>query len=148
MISFWNWESQTGININILVLALNVLLFWAILIITEMGLIKLAGIKLNELRFGSKVKEPTQVDTDVQQEKDTVSNNYVNNNVMKVYNLSKKFGNFDAVRGLTFGVREKVREVEPKITIPLTHVYRSASVCLGSTEPGRRQPSGCSQETR
>ena len=31
----------------------------------------------------------------------------MNNNVMKVINLTKKFGRFDAVRGLTFGVREK-----------------------------------------
>ena len=29
-------------------------------------------------------------------------------NAMTVCNLSKKFGNFDAVRGLTFGVRDKV----------------------------------------
>ena len=27
---------------------------------------------------------------------------------MTVCNLSKKFGSFDAVRGLTFGVRDKV----------------------------------------
>ena len=29
-------------------------------------------------------------------------------NAMTVCNLSKKFGSFDAVRGLTFGVRDKV----------------------------------------
>ena len=28
---------------------------------------------------------------------------------MTVCNLSKKFGSFDAVRGLTFGVRDKVK---------------------------------------
>merc|ERR1719154_416562 len=31
---------------------------------------------------------------------------FLNNNLMKVVNLTKKFGSFDAVRGLTFGVRE------------------------------------------
>ena len=31
---------------------------------------------------------------------------------MTVCNLSKKFGSFDAVRGLTFGVRDKVNSFE------------------------------------
>ena len=44
------------------------------------------------------------LDEDVQEEKDSV---HQSSNMMKVLDLSKKFGKFDAVRGLTFGVREK-----------------------------------------
>ena len=36
------------------------------------------------------------------------SNHLQTRNAMTVCNLSKKFGSFDAVRGLTFGVRDKV----------------------------------------
>jgi len=104
MLSFWTWESLTGININVVILAVNVLIFWAILIFTELNITKLLWIKIKEMVYGSKVAVPQNVDSDVKLEKDTV---FQTNNAMTVCNLSKKFGSFDAVRGLTFGVRDK-----------------------------------------
>merc|ERR1712156_93908 len=65
---------------------------------------KLLWIKIKEMVYGSKVAVPQNVDSDVKLEKDTV---FKTNNAMTVCNLSKKFGSFDAVRGLTFGVRDK-----------------------------------------
>jgi ATP-binding cassette subfamily A (ABC1) protein 3 len=103
-LSFWTWDSQTGININIVILAVNVLIFWTVLIFTELNITKLLWIKMKEVVYGSKVAMPSNIDSDVKQEKDTV---FQTRNAMTVCNLSKKFGNFDAVRGLTFGVRDK-----------------------------------------
>ena len=71
-LSFWTWDSQTGININIVILAVNVLLFWAVLIFTELNIIKLLWIKMKEMVYGSKVEMPNNIDSDVKLEKDTV----------------------------------------------------------------------------
>ena len=71
-LSFWTWDSQTGININIVMLAVNVLLFWAVLIFTELNITKLLWIKMKEMVYGSKVSMPNNVDSDVKLEKDTV----------------------------------------------------------------------------
>ena len=70
--SFWTWDSQTGININIVILAVNVLIFWAVLIFTELNITKLLWIKMKEVVYGSKVAMPSNIDSDVKQEKDTV----------------------------------------------------------------------------
>ena len=72
MLSFWTWESLTGININVVILAVNVLIFWAILIFTELNITKLLWIKIKEMVYGSKVAVPQNVDSDVKLEKDTV----------------------------------------------------------------------------
>ena len=72
MLSFWTWESLTGININVVILAVNVLIFWAILIFTELNITKLLWIKIKEMVYGSKVTVPQNVDSDVKLEKDTV----------------------------------------------------------------------------
>ena len=71
-LSFWTWDSQTGININIVILAVNVLIFWAVLIFTELNITKLLWIKMKEVVYGSKVAMPSNIDSDVKQEKDTV----------------------------------------------------------------------------
>ena len=71
-LSFWTWDSQTGININVVILAVNVLLFWAVLIFTELNITKLLWIKMKEMVYGSKVSMPNNVDSDVKLEKDTV----------------------------------------------------------------------------
>ena len=102
--SYWNFDYQKGINIDVIILCINVVIFWVILIFIETNVIKKGYIKLMEMYHGSRVSAPAVVDDDVQREKDSI---YMNNNVMKVINLTKKFGRFDAVRGLTFGVREK-----------------------------------------
>ena len=104
MLPLWTWEPLSGLNIDFSVLAINVILFWTILILIEMDLVKRLWIKVKELVYGNKVTYPRHVDEDVQTEKDTV---FSEKNMMKVCNLSKKFGHFDAVRGLTFGVRDK-----------------------------------------
>ena len=72
MLSFWTWESLTGININVVILAVNVLIFWAILIFTELNITKLLWIKIKEMVYGSKVEVPQNVDSDVKLEKDNV----------------------------------------------------------------------------
>ena len=71
-LSFWTWDSQSGININLVILAVNVLLFWTILIFTELNITKLLWIKMKEMVYGSKVSMPNNVDSDVKLEKDTV----------------------------------------------------------------------------
>ena len=71
-LSFWTWDSQTGININMVILAVNVLIFWAVLIFTELNITKLLWIKMKEMVYGSKVAMPSNIDSDVKQEKDTV----------------------------------------------------------------------------
>ena len=71
-LSFWTWDSQSGININLVILAVNVLLFWTILIFTELNITKLVWIKMKEMVYGSKVEMPNNVDSDVKLEKDSV----------------------------------------------------------------------------
>ena len=80
-LSFWTWDSQSGININLVILAVNVLLFWTILIFTELNITKLLWIKMKEMVYGSKVEMPSNVDSDVKLEKDSVfqvKNNQLN----------------------------------------------------------------------
>jgi len=102
--SYWNFDNQKGINIDIIILCINALICWVILAFIETNLIKKGFIKLMECFYGSTVSTPAIIDDDVQNEKESI---YLNNNMMKVINLTKKFRKFDAVRGLTFGVREK-----------------------------------------
>ena len=102
--SYWNFDYQDGIYIDVILLCINAIICWVILIFAETNLIKKGYIKLMERIHGSTVSTPTVVDDDVQKEKESI---YLENNLMKVINLTKKFGSFDAVRGLTFGVREK-----------------------------------------
>ena len=102
--SYWTFDKLNGINIDVIILCVNVVLFWVILIFIETNVIKKGWIKLKEMIYGSEVSRPEVVDEDVQKERDSI---FLNNNLMKVVNLTKKFGKFDAVRGLTFGVREK-----------------------------------------
>ena len=102
--SFWTWDHGSGIYIDIVILCIDFVLFWSILIFTETNILKKIYIWLQELLYGSKVAPEENLDADVQQEKDSI---YENPNMMRVINLSKKFGKFDAVRGLTFGVRKK-----------------------------------------
>ena len=71
-LSFWTWDSQSGININLVILAVNVLVFWTILIFTELNITKLLWIKMKEMVYGSKVEMPSNVDSDVKLEKDSV----------------------------------------------------------------------------
>ena len=102
--SYWTFDYQKGINIDVIIMCVNVAVFWLILIFIETNVIKKGWIKLTEMYYGSRVSPPTVIDDDVQKERDSV---FLNNNMMKVVNLTKKFKRFDAVRGLTFGVREK-----------------------------------------
>ena len=102
--SFWTWDYGSGIYIDILMLCADIVIFWIILFFIETNVIKYGLIKMQEIFHGSKVVPETRLDEDVQVEKDLVQQNA---NRMRVTDLTKKFGKFDAVRGLTFGVREK-----------------------------------------
>jgi len=104
MQSYWTFDSATGINIDVIILIINFLISWTFLVFIETDLIKTGWVKLMEKLYGNQVSLSVQIDDDVKREKDNVSQN---NNVMSVHNLAKKFKSFDAVRDLTFGVREK-----------------------------------------
>ena len=102
--SYWTWDHGSGIYIDILILCADIVIFWIILFFIEANIIKYTLIKFGELFHGSEVTPELHLDEDVQEEKDSVLQNA---NMMRVMDLTKKFGKFDAVRGLTFGVREK-----------------------------------------
>ena len=73
-----------------------------------------------------------------------IFNNHINNNVMKVCNLTKKFGRFDAVRGLTFGVRDKVY----KVSVHTQSFLRSVLDCLVSMVQEKPRLSACLLEMK
>ena len=61
--------------------------------------------RLKEKILGTHVELPDEIDDDVKAEEDTIFSNQ--DNLIRVVNLSKKFGRLEAVRGLTFGVRRE-----------------------------------------
>ena len=105
MKSYWTWDKLDGINIDVVILAVDCLLFWTLLVMIEAGYLKKGWTKLKEKMYGASVERPVSVDDDVKTEEESVYNN--EDNLMRVVNLTKKFGKFSAVRGLTFGVRKE-----------------------------------------
>ena len=105
MKSYWTWDKLDGINIDVVILAVDCLLFWTLLVMIEAGYLKKGWTKLKEKMYGASVERPESVDDDVKTEEESVYNN--EDNLMRVVNLTKKFGKFSAVRGLTFGVRKE-----------------------------------------
>ena len=102
--SYWTFDYVYGINIDIIILTIDVFLFWTILTLLETNHLKVSWSKMKERYYRSSVHRPGQEDDDVQKEKDSVYSN--KDNLMRVVNLTKRFARFEAVRGLTFGVRK------------------------------------------
>lgn len=118
--SYWTFDYVYGINIDIIILSIDIVLFWVILTLIETNLLNIGWTKLKEKYYGASVSSTAQVDDDVQKEKDSIyANNdnlmrvrrmlclpFLHNDNCQVINLTKKFDKFEAVRGLTFGVRK------------------------------------------
>ena len=101
--SFWTFDLILGINIDVIILCIDIVLFWIILALIETNILSKAWTKIKESYYGKTVVRPTNIDDDVKKEQESVYNN--NDNLMRIINLSKRFNKFDAVRGLSFGVR-------------------------------------------
>ena len=101
----WTWQPLLGINIDVVILFIDALIAWGLLILIETGLVKLGWNKLKEKIYGSKIGPVGVVDNDVENEETFVKNNG-SDYFMKMINFSKKFNKFEAVKGLTFGVKK------------------------------------------
>ena len=102
--SFWTFDYLYGINIDVIILLIDIIVFWTILILIETNVLSRGWTKLMEKIYGNEVEEPKNIDDDVLEEQKSVLDN--KDNLMRVVNLKKKFRKFSAVRGLTFGVRK------------------------------------------
>ena len=71
-----------GINIDVIILTIEIFLFWTLLTLIETNLLKVSWIKLTEKYHGSGVSRSAQEDDDVQKEKDSVYAN--NDSLMRV----------------------------------------------------------------
>ena len=102
--SYWTWDFISGINIDVVIICINILLFWIILYMIETNVFTKGWTRLMEKIYGTDVPPQAVIDDDVKLEQESVYTN--NDNLVRVINLTKKFGKFSAVRGLTFGVRK------------------------------------------
>ena len=80
--SYWTFDYVYGINIDVIILTIEIFLFWTLLTLIETNLLKVSWIKLTEKYHGSGVSRSAQEDDDVQKEKDSVYAN--NDNLMRV----------------------------------------------------------------
>ena len=80
--SFWTFDYVYGINIDIIILSIDIVLFWVILTLIESNLLNIGWTKLKEKYYGSSLRSTDQVDDDVQKEKDSIYAN--NDNLMRV----------------------------------------------------------------
>ena len=102
--SFWTFDYLYGINIDVIILFVDIIVFWTILTLIETNVLSRGWTKLMERIYGNEVETPKNIDDDVLEEQKSVYDN--KDNMMRVVNLKKKFKKFSAVRGLTFGVRK------------------------------------------
>ena len=102
--SFWTFDYLYGINIDVIILFVDIILFWTLLTLIETNVLSRGWTKLMEKVYGNEVEKPNNIDDDVLEEQKSVYDN--KDNLMRVVNLKKKFNKFSAVRGLTFGVRK------------------------------------------
>ena len=80
--SFWTFDYVYGINIDVIILAIDIVIFWVILTLLETNLLNIGWIKLKEKYYGPSVSTSGLVDEDVQREKDSIYSN--NDNLMRV----------------------------------------------------------------
>ena len=70
--SYWTYDLLYGINIDVIILIIDAVLFWLILGMIESNLLGRGWTKLKESYHGSSVEQPVSIDDDVQREKDSV----------------------------------------------------------------------------
>ena len=80
--SYWTFDYVYGINIDVIILSIDIVIFWVILTLLETNLLKIGWTKLKEKYYGASVSTSDQVDEDVQKEKDSIYAN--NDNLMRV----------------------------------------------------------------
>ena len=80
--SYWTFDYVYGINIDVIILSIDIVIFWVILTLLETNLLNIGWTKLKEKYYGASVSTSGQVDEDVQKEKDSIYAN--NDNLMRV----------------------------------------------------------------
>lgn len=109
--SFFNWNASGGINIDLMFLAADVILFLLIIVLIDMGGITKAWSWIRaKLTRSSEAVSPVEMDDDVAKERSLVeahldTKNYADNLLM-VKDLEKNYGSLKAVDKLSFGVRQ------------------------------------------
>ena len=104
--SYWTYDFLSGINIDVIIICIDIILFWVILYMIETNVFTKGWTRLMERIYGTDVPPQRNIDDDVKLEQESVYTN--NDNLVRVINLTKKFGKFSAVRELTFGVRKVI----------------------------------------
>ena len=80
--SYWTYDLLYGINIDVIILLIDAVLFWLILGLIESKLLGRGWTKLKESYHGSSVDQPASVDDDVQREKDSVDKTQAGVNII------------------------------------------------------------------
>ena len=106
--SFYNWNAERGINIDLMWLVGDILLYALFIVFIDLG-----GVgRIRSMIQSSDAQDTidTVEDDDVKKERDHVeaamaSGNY-STDILLVEDLEKRFGKFQAVNKLSFGVRK------------------------------------------
>ena len=114
--TMFNWDQLRGINIDLLCLVGDIILYVGILLAIEIGLVTRLRARYATWRRKHVYKKPDEslrtplleLDSDVKEEKDRIekliSNGQTEQDVLIVSDLVKTFGHLTAVKGLNFGV--------------------------------------------
>ena len=73
--SYWTFDFLYGINIDVIILFIDIILFWMLLGFIETKLLSKGWTKLKEKTLGTSVEQPAHVDEDVQREQKSVYSN-------------------------------------------------------------------------
>ena len=106
--SFYNWSAERGINIDLMWLVADIVLYALLILFIDLG-----GVARIRSKIQSRVAEEsddTVEDDDVMRERDHVqaamgAGNY-STDILLVDDLEKRFGKLKAVNKLNFGVRK------------------------------------------
>ena len=101
----FNWDQMEGINIDLLLLVMNTVLFGTLLVLMEKNVFR--SMKACVAFTKTQVIFSEKLDDDVETERERILNNNhaQRDDLLTVTNLQKRFGSFQAVQGLNFGVK-------------------------------------------
>ena len=101
----FNWDQMNGINLDLLLLVMNTVLFGILLVLIEKKVFR--SMKTCNSFRQKQTTVPEKLDDDVETERKRVLNNNhaQRDDLLTVTNLQKRFGSFQAVQGLNFGVK-------------------------------------------
>ena len=101
----FNWDQMNGINLDLLLLVMNTVLFGSLLVLIEKNVFR--SMKTCVAFTKKQVIFSEKLDDDVETERKRVLNNNhaQRDDLLTVTNLQKRFGSFQAVQGLNFGVK-------------------------------------------